>query len=40
MTFNADNLVFFYLTLGVFALAIALALYATRSDTTQSKRHH
>jgi hypothetical protein len=39
MTLNADNLVFFYLTLGVLALAIAVALYATRRDSKGTKRH-
>jgi hypothetical protein len=38
MTFNPDNLIFFYLTLGLLALAIAVALYATRGDSKRPKR--
>jgi len=30
MNFNPDNLVFFYLTLAILALAIAVATYAMR----------
>ena len=32
MTFNADNLIFFYLTLGLLALAFAIVFYAAGGD--------
>ena len=41
MTYNPDNLVFFYLTLAILALAVSIALYASRPrDRKPKKRLH
>lgn len=37
MSFNPDNLVFFYLTLAIIALAFAIVYYASTRDKKRRK---
>ena len=38
MTFNPDNLIFFYLTLGLLAVAFAIVFYAAASHRDDKSR--
>ncbi len=40
MTFNPDNLIFFYLTGAVLALAFAILAYATLSRRSDKHKKH